>query len=205
MDITLTLAKRSDKNAAKFQRLSFILAGVIFLINLAEYSPEKNEPEYFRIIYFLAYLIGGLLNLAVGFLYDKVYSEDIRDEIVRWFNSMTGLLLLFDSAQKFSKGKTGLPIVLFLTGLLYLFISFYWTLFKKRKSITISEDKIKIRKWLIKIKTIYFSEIDKISVTIERVRISLKNRKTIELPLGKNEELDIVRFAKKTNEINNPI
>ncbi len=202
MDITLSLAKRNNKNSEKFQKLSFILAEFILLINLYEYSPGQNDPEYFKIIYFAAYLIGGLLNLAAGFFYDKIKSEEIKEHVIRWFNSITGLLLIFDAAQKFSKGKTGLPITLFVAGLLYLFISFYWTTLKKRKSITISDDKITFRRWLIKTRTISFSELSKISLTNARINISLKSGKFFELFLGKNEDLTIVRFAKRINEIN---
>lgn len=202
MNLTLSLAKRSTKKPEKFQKLSFILAGFIFLITLSDYTPGENEPDYFKIIYFVAYLIGGLANLAAAFYYDKIKSKDIKEHVVRWFNSITGVLLIFDAALKFSRGKTGLPIALFVSGLLFIFISFYWVAFKKRRSITINDDKITFRRWLIKTKIISFPEIDQISLTSDKINILLKSGKSFELFLGENEELAIVRFDKKIKEIN---
>ena len=201
MDVTLSLIRKNNKRAVKFQKLSFILAGFILLLNLTEYSPGRNEPQYFKIIYIIAYLIGGSLNLAAAFFYDKIKPVEIKEHVVRWFNSVTGVLLIFDAAQKFSNDKTGLTITIFLTGMLYIFISFYWETLKKRRNITVNDDKITFRKSIFRTKSILLTEIDELQLTREKINITLKNGKSLEFFLGDNDELAIVQFDKKVKKL----
>ena len=200
--VTLMLERGGGKNREKLQRFTFILAGLIFIMNLFDYTSSwQNKGEIFKILIFAGYLLGGVTNIGVAFVYDRIKSEAAKDKVTRWLNALTGILLLLDAVQKFALGKIAMPITLSAAGLLYLLVAYYWTKFKNRRVLSINDEYVVFRKWIAKAKKIPVAELRNISLSGNEIKIFRRNGKSYKLYLAKNEESAINMFEQKLDEL----
>ena len=201
--VTLQLEKKRSRNATTLQKISFFAAGIIFILNILEFSPETgNGLRLFSIIYLSAYIAGGAGNIAAAVFFNRIKTPGLTNIIVRWLNALTGLLLIFDSVYKFSMGKTALSVVVLIAGLLYLLISFYWKALKQRRSVTLTDNHITFRKWQFGKKTFPFTAISKVELNGRQIDIILLSGKTYSLFLGENDGSLFETFKQKINKLN---
>jgi hypothetical protein len=201
--IILQLERKNSGNATTLQKISFFAAGFIFILNIIDFSPETGkELQLFNIIYLTAYITGGAGNIAAAVFFNRIKTPGLTDIIVRWLNALTGLLLIFDSVYKFSSGKTALSVVVFIAGLLYLLIAFYWKALKQRKSVTLTNNHITFRKWQFRKKTIPFTALSRIELNGRQIEIILLSGKSYNLLLGDNDGSLIETFKQNINQVN---
>jgi hypothetical protein len=199
--VTLKLQKGNIAGIKKFEKFSFLLGGAILL--LSAYNRHESgvmNSVLFEAIYYSAYIIGGIANIAAGVLYEKI-PEDKKASMGQWLQIIIAVLLLFDAIDKLMKGKIAMPAALIFASLLYFMVAIFTSKLKGRRFITIDENKISFRKSLFKIRTIGIDEVENISYQAEKIILSLnRNKKIIFSPADDNSET-IKLFVDKFNEL----
>jgi hypothetical protein len=181
------------------------LGGAVLLLSAYNrYDSGTSNSFLFEAIYYAAYILGGIANIAAGILYEKI-PDDKKETVGKWLQIVIAVLLLFDAVDKIIKGKIAMPAALIFASALYFLAAIFSSKFKGRRVITIDGDRISFRKSIFKTKTIMREKIKDISFTQEKTKILLKlnNGKTFALFPAKNDEDILNAFSEKLNELKN--
>ena len=199
--VTLQLVKRSPARLKRFEKLSFLLGGAMLLLSVYDRSQSGGMSSgLFAVIYYSGYIAGGVINLAAGFLYSKI--PDTKKEITgRILQSIVALLLLFDSIDKFTRGKILLPVVLLAAGILYFLVAVFTPVLKGRRVITADDDKIIFPGYFFMKRSIELKDLKEFSYINDSLSIKLKEGKTIKLFPGENDQNIIRSFTEKVNKL----
>ena len=199
--ITLKLDRRKSKSTDTLQKISFIAAGLIFILDVLELPPASIQ-QIFRVVYFYAYLIAGAANIAAAVFYTKIKLGGLSDNIVRWLNAVSGLLLIVDAFYKFLLGKTAIPAALFAAGILYLLVFLFWKKLKQKISVTITDEYITFRKRQFKKTIVPFSSLSKATLNNGLLELSLHTGKNYKLFIGNNDETLLEFFKQRIDDLN---
>ena len=157
--VTLKLQKRLHLKSEKLEKFSFLLGGVILLFSAYNrYDSGRPNSHLFEIIYYAAYILGSILNIAAGMMYSLI-PEDKKDFIGKWLQIIIAVLLLFDASDKIIKGKIAMPAALIFASLLYFMLAIFSSRLKGRRFISFDDEKFIYRKSLVGIKELYLKDI----------------------------------------------
>ncbi len=197
----LRLNRRSPARIKRFEKISFLMGGAMLLLSAYDRNQSGGMSSgLFAVIYYSGYIAGGIINLAAGYFYSKI--PDTKKEITgRILQSFVALLLIFDSIDKFTRGKILLPVVLLAAGILYFLVAIFTPVLKERRVITVDDDKIIFRRSFFTKRSIELKDLSEFSYTNDSFSIKLKKGKTIKLFPGENDQDRIKSFTEKVNKL----
>ncbi len=198
---SLLLNRKSPARIKRFEKISFLLGGVILLLSAYDRHQSGGMGSgLFAVIYYSGYIAGGIINLAAGYFYSKI-PESKKEMTGRILQSVVALLLIFDSIDKLSRGKILLPAVLFAAGILYFLVAVYTPVLKKKRYIATSNDKIIFQRSIFTKKIIEIKDLKEFSYSDDSLIIEMKSGKRLKLFPNENDQESVKSFTEKVNKL----
>ncbi len=196
--------KKESKRKVKMEKLTFFLAGFIFLLGVFDnLSLRTNGLDNLDYIFNGAMLLAGVINIGFGVVYGKMKDDSKKDFITRALFILTGAILIIDGLHKILLHYNAMQYFLIAPGILYISLGVFYKQLQKIRSVKLNKEGISWRTSPFVKHSFLWNEISSLYLEEKQMTITLLNKKNYKINLSSIKDDDHDELVKKVKGFSN--